>query len=251
MEMWDSLFSWVCCQPFHSWCFRQSSSLEEVWEVEAQISSWNLAYIILQWFTYITVCTAVNEESQSRDTGFMICSIQLIKKRYLYSFFCSSSPFTFMSFCYCWCCSVAQLCPTLCNPMDCSTPGLPVPHHLPEFVQVHVHCISDAVQPSHPLTPSSPSALDLSQHWELFQWVICAHQMTSIDQNTRASALASVFPVNIQGWSPLRLTGLISLLSKGLSGVFSNTTVWRHQFFGILPFLRFSTHNCMWPLGRP
>ena len=52
MEMWDSLFSWVCCQPSHSWCFRQSSSLEKIWEVEAQISSWNLAYIILQWFTY-------------------------------------------------------------------------------------------------------------------------------------------------------------------------------------------------------
>ena len=145
MEMWDSLFSWVCCKPFHSWCFRQSSSLEKVWEVEAQISSWNLAYIILQWFTYITVCTAVNEESQSRDTGFMICSIQLIKKRYLYCFFCSSSPFTFMSFCHCWCCSVAQLCPTLCNPMDCSMPGLPVPHHLavcPSSCSLHQWCRS-------------------------------------------------------------------------------------------------------------
>ena len=52
-------------------------------------------------------------------------------------------------------------------------------------------------------------------------------------------------------WSPLRLTGLISLLSKGLSGVFSSTTVWRHQFFGVLPSLRSSSHNCMWPPGRP
>ena len=51
-----------------------------------------------------------------------------------------------------------------CNPMDCSTPGLTVPHHLPEFAQVHVHCIGDAVQSSHALTPSSPSALNLSQH---------------------------------------------------------------------------------------
>ena len=59
---------------------------------------------------------------------------------------------------------------------------------------------------------------------------------TSDDQNTRASASAPVLPVNIQGWSPLRLTGLISLLSKGLSGVFSSTIVRRHQFFGILPF---------------
>ena len=68
----------------------------------------------------------------------------------------------------CCCCSVAQSCPTLCNPMDCSTPGLSVPH-LPKFAQVHVHCISDAIQPSYPLTPSSDSALNLSQHQGLFQ----------------------------------------------------------------------------------
>ena len=55
------------------------------------------------------------------------------------------------------------------QPMDCSMPGLPVPHHLPEFAQVHVHCISGAIHPSYPLTPSSPSALSLSQHRELFQ----------------------------------------------------------------------------------
>ena len=73
----------------------------------------------------------------------------------------------------------------------------------------------------------------------------------SDDQNTGASASASVLPVNIQGWSPLRLTGLISLLSKGLSGVFSSTTVWRHQFFGILPPLWYSSYNHSWPLGRP
>ena len=66
--------------------------------------------------------------------------------------------------CCWWWCSVAQLCLTLCDPMDCSIPVLPVPHHLLEFAQVHVHCIGDAFQPSHPLTPSSPSALNLSQH---------------------------------------------------------------------------------------
>ena len=68
----------------------------------------------------------------------------------------------------------------LCNPMDCSTPGLPVPHHLLEFAQVHVHCISDAIQPSYALTPSSPSALNLSQHQGLFQRIVCLHQMTKI-----------------------------------------------------------------------
>ena len=62
------------------------------------------------------------------------------------------------------CCSVAQLCLTLCNPMDCSTPGFPVHHQLPEPTQTHVHCIGDAIQPSHPLSSPSPPAISLSQH---------------------------------------------------------------------------------------
>ena len=67
-----------------------------------------------------------------------------------------------------------------CDPVDRSTPGLSVPPHFPESAQVHVHCIGDAVRPSHPLMPSSPSALDLSQHQGLFQWVSCSHQMIKI-----------------------------------------------------------------------
>ena len=73
---------------------------------------------------------------------------------------------------------------------------------------------------------------------------------TSNDQNTGASPSASVFP-SIQGWFALRLTGLISLLSMGLSGIFSSTTVQRHQFFGTMPSLWSSSHNRTWPLGRP
>ena len=65
--------------------------------------------------------------------------------------------------------SVAQLCPTLCNPMDCSMPGLPVLHQLPEFTQTHVHQVSDAIQPSHPLLSPSPPAFNCSQHQGLFQ----------------------------------------------------------------------------------
>ena len=72
------------------------------------------------------------------------------------------------------------VCLTLCDPIDCSMLGLPVPHRLLEFTQVHVHCISDDIQPPDPLTPSSPSALNLSQHQELFQWVGCSRQMTKI-----------------------------------------------------------------------
>ena len=72
-----------------------------------------------------------------------------------------------------FCCSVAQDCLILWDPMDCRHPGLPVPHHLLEFSQVHVYCISGAIQPSHPLMPSFPSALNLSQHQGLFHWVSC------------------------------------------------------------------------------
>ena len=80
----------------------------------------------------------------------------------------------------CYCCPVTQSSPILCDPMDRSMPGLPVSHHLPEFAQVHVHCISDAIQPSHLLMPSSPPALHFSKHQGLFQWVGCSHQMTKI-----------------------------------------------------------------------
>ena len=92
----------------------------------------------------------------------------------------SLTVFLMVSFYQCCCCSVTQSCPTLCNPMDCSTPCLPAPHHLLKFAQVHVDCTGDAIHPSHPLTPFSPSAFHLSQHQGLFQWVICSHQTTKI-----------------------------------------------------------------------
>ena len=77
--------------------------------------------------------------------------------------------------CYCQFSSVAQSCSTLCNPMDCSTPGLPVHHQLPEFTQTHVHWVSEAIQPSHPLLSPS-SAFNLPQHQGLFKWVSSLHQ---------------------------------------------------------------------------
>ena len=133
---------------------------------------------------------------------------------------------------------------------------------LPSHIQLFVTLWTAVLQASLSLTISwSPSA------WPLHRWChpailssdalfsFCPHSFqasgafqvsqlfTSDDQNTGASASASVFPMSIQGWFPLRLTGLISLLSKGLSRVFSSTTVWRHQFFGILPSLWSSSHN--------
>ena len=90
-------------------------------------------------------------------------------------------------FFYCWftpnissVSSVAQSCPTLCDPMNCSTPGLPVHHQLLEFTHIHVHRVSDAIQPSHPLSSPSPPAPNPSQHQSLFQWVNSLHQVAKV-----------------------------------------------------------------------
>ena len=76
--------------------------------------------------------------------------------------------------------SVAQSCPTLCDSMDCSTPGLPVHHQLPEFNLTHVHWVGDAIQPSHPLLPTSPPAFNLSHYQGLFKWVRAFHQVAKV-----------------------------------------------------------------------
>ena len=76
--------------------------------------------------------------------------------------------------------SVAQSCPTLCDPMNCSTPSLPVHHQLPEFTQTHVHQVGDAIQLSHPLSSPSPPALNPSQHQSLFQWVNSSHEVAKV-----------------------------------------------------------------------
>ena len=121
--------------------------------------------------------------------------------------------------------SVTQSCLTLCDPMNCSMPGLPVHQQLPEFTQTHIHWVSDAIQPSHPLSSPSPPAPNPSQHQsfsmsQLFTWG---------GQSTVVSASASFLPKKSQGWSPSEWTGWISLQSKGLSRIFSSTTIWKHQ----------------------
>ena len=129
--------------------------------------------------------------------------------------------------CYC-CCSVPKSCLTLW-PHDCSTSGLPVltiSQSLPSSCSLH--------RWSHPTISSSDALFSCPHSLPASGTFPVSHLFASDDQNTEASASASVLPVNIQGWSPLRLTGLISLLSKGLSEVFSSTTVQRHRFFGIL-----------------
>jgi len=96
--------------------------------------------------------------------------------------------------------------------MDCSTPGFPVLHCLLGFAQTHVHWVSTAIQPSHPLSSPSPFAFNLSQHQGLSQWVSSLHQVAKL----LVSAPASVLPMDIQDWFPLGLTDLISLQFRRL-----------------------------------
>ena len=110
---------------------------------------------------------------------------------------------------------------------DCSTPGFPALRQLPELTQTHVHRDGNAIQPSHPLLSPSPPAFNLSQHRGLFQWVSSSQKVAKV----LASVSTSVLPKNIQDWFPLGLIAWISLKSKGLARVFSNTTVQKHQFF--------------------
>ena len=126
--------------------------------------------------------------------------------------------------------SVPQSCPTLCDPMNCSMPGLPAHHQLPESTQTHVHRVSDAIQPSHPLSSPSPPAPNLSQHHGLFKWVSSSHQVAKVLEFQLQHQSFQWTP-RTQNWSPLEWTGWISVQSKRLSRV-SNTTVQKHQFFG-------------------
>ena len=132
--------------------------------------------------------------------------------------------------------------------MNSSTPGLLVHHQLLEFTQTYVHWVSDAIQPSYPLSSPSPLALNFSQHQGLLRWK--SQLFTTGSKRIGASASSSVLPMNIQGWFPLGLTGLISLQSKGLSRIFSSTIVWKHQFFGAQPSLSSNSHIHTWLLKK-
>ena len=142
--------------------------------------------------------------------------------------------------------SVAQSCPTLCDPMNRSMPGLPVHHQLPEFTQTHVHRVGDAIQPSHPLSSPSPPAPNPFQHQGFFQWVNSLHEVAKVLEFQHQ---ASVLPMNTQDWS-LGWTGWISLQSKGLSRVFSNTTVQKHQFFSAQLSSQSNCHIHTWLLEK-
>ena len=115
--------------------------------------------------------------------------------------------------------SVAQSCPTLSDPMNCCTPGLPIHHQLLESTQTHVHWVGDAISSSVIPFSSCPQSFPASGSFQMSQI------FASGSQSIGASASTSVLPMNTQDWSPLEWTGWISVQSKGLSRVFSNTTV--------------------------
>ena len=123
-----------------------------------------------------------------------------------------------------YCCSVAQSCPTLCDPVDCRTPGFPVVHHLPLFVQTHIHWV-DAIQPSHPFLP--PFLPPLTQHQGLFQWVGSSQRVARVlELQLQHQAFQWIFRVDF-------LYDWVVWFSKGLSGVFSITPAQKHQFLSV------------------
>ena len=126
--------------------------------------------------------------------------------------------------------------------VECRTPGFSVLHHLLALAQIHVHWVSDAIQPSHPL--SSPSSFPVSGSF------LMSFLFTSGGQSVGVSASASVLPMNIQDWFPLGWTGLISLQSKRLSRVLSNTIAQKNQFFGSQPSLWSNSHIHTWLLKK-
>ena len=144
--------------------------------------------------------------------------------------------------------SAAQSCPTLCDPMNRSTPGLPVHHQPLEFTQNSCPsswwchpAISSSVVPFSSCPQSLPASESFAMS-QLFAWG---------GQSIEVSALASVLPMNTQDWSPLEWTGWISLQFKGLSRVFSNTTVQKYQFFGAQLSSQSNSHNHTWLLEKP
>ena len=143
--------------------------------------------------------------------------------------------------------SVAHSCPTLWDPMDCSTPGFPVHHQILELAKTHVHRVGDATQPYHPVIPFSSclQSFTASGSFQMSQF------FQSGGQSIGVSASTSVLPMNIQDWSPLWWTGWIFLQSKALSRVFSNTMVQKHQFFGAQLSLRSNSHIRTWLLEKP
>ena len=228
---WD-LVPWPGVEPrpraLALWSLRHWTTLGSLWLLEIYILLWASCFSFAKE-VIISLPTVVMMPKWEPVNHINLCLIlqqwtlsALFLSKTLYSAF-TNKMFSSVHFS-----SVAQSCPTVCDPMNRSMPGLPVHHQLPEFTRTHVHRVSDAIQPSHPLSSPSLPARSPSQYQsfpmsQLFAWG---------GQSTAVSALASFLPKKSQGWSS-EWTGWISLQSKGLARVFSNTTIQKHQFFGV------------------
>ena len=132
---------------------------------------------------------------------------------------------------------IVQSCPTLRGPMDCSRPGLPVHHQLPEFTQTHVHWVRDAIQPSHPLSSPSPPAFNISWHQSLFKWVSSSHQVVKVLEFQLSISPSSEHPGLIS--FRMDLLGLLAVqgtLKSLLQHHSSKTSILQHSAF-IVPLL--------------
>ena len=135
----------------------------------------------------------------------------------------------------------------LCDPMDCSMPGFPVLHHFPEFAQMHVRWVGNAIQPSHPLLSPSPPPFNLSQHQGLFQWVSSSHPVAK-----GWSFSFSISPSNeYSGLISFRIDWFDLLAVQGTLKIFSSTIIWKHQFFSTQTFLCSNSHIHTWLLEKP
>ena len=222
----DGQGSLMCCSP---WCHR-AGQLSDWTELCASQQPWKILkeMRIPDHLSCFMRNIYVGQEATVRPYSKQMTASILEKEYNRFRYF-NPDYLTYIQNCCC-CCSVAKLCSTLCDPMYCNTLDFPVPCYLPEFDQVHVHWINVANHfilycpllflPSiFPSIGVFPNEFVLCITWPKY-WI---------------SGSTSVLPKSIQGWFPLRLTGLISMLSKGLSRVFSSNTVWKHQFFGSLP----------------
>ena len=137
--------------------------------------------------------------------------------------------------CVLCCCSDTKLCLTLCNPINCSMPGYSVLHCFLEFAQIRVHLTDDAIQPSHTFS-SCPQSFSASGSFPM-SWLFTSDK--ELELQLQYQYFQWIFSVD-----PFGLTGLIFLLSKGFSRVFSSTTIWKHQFFSAQPSLLSNSHVC-------
>ena len=207
---------------YHRWKgssfnFTMYKSLWGLWKVHTWDKNLMNRWIVCENLSQTSASKKKKESSFLSHSGFQAFRF---REKFLHAFVVSLRAPQFSSVQFS---SVVRSCPTLCDPLDCSTPGFPVHHQVLELTQTHVHRVRDAIQSSHPLLSASLPAFNTSQHQGLFKWVNTSHQVAkcwsfsfSISSSNDYSQLISL------GW-----TSWIFLQFKGLSRVFSNTKVQR------------------------